>query len=103
LHAESRRRWSQRVFFDWEDGNGLSCLAKRWKDEEPAQFRLAVTMIGLLGSAYLEHLWNLLDPAAQLSEIERTTSTSSGRIESHHGDRMAGHTFFEQGVDSPIA
>lgn len=50
---EARRCWSQRVFFDCEDGNGAVPLADRWGGKVPAFYSGAIWIISQLGNPAL--------------------------------------------------
>ncbi len=96
----SRRRWSQRVYFDWQDGRGVDSLASRWNGGEPRHYRLAVKAINMLGSPWLATLWNLIDPAMSASTIEKAVQ-SSNCTETSAGFAMH-QPFLESRPDIPI-
>ncbi|MEQ1764669.1 MAG: hypothetical protein ABL984_16185 [Pyrinomonadaceae bacterium] len=74
---ESRRKWSQRIYFDWQDGRGLRSLATRWSRHEPVQYRLAIRIMDLLGVSWLENLWCMVDPATDLDALNESLMTTS--------------------------
>jgi len=48
--ADDRRHWSQRVYFDAEDGNGATPLSERWGGKVPRSYKLALWMFRQLAS-----------------------------------------------------
>ncbi|MEQ1764920.1 MAG: hypothetical protein ABL984_17460 [Pyrinomonadaceae bacterium] len=100
---ESRRKWSQRIYFDWQDGRGLRSLATRWSRHEPGQYRLAIQLMNLLGASWLGKIWELVDPVMDVDAIAESLETatrlrSGGTAESNRQTRQP--QFFTPPIDS---
>jgi len=96
---ESRRKWSQRIYFDWQDGRGLRSLSESLNLKEPAPYRLAIHTINLLGTSWLGSIWKLVDPATTPDTIRN--SIDIGREgDFDRGLTTAQATFFEPLADS---
>ena len=84
---ESRRSWSQRVFFDWEDGRGLDSLASRWDGHIPRRYRVTIGIFRALAAPSLEGLWQLADRAPSPEALKDLLSSGGSRPV----DRLAGY------------
>jgi hypothetical protein len=51
--AADRQRWTDRVFYDIRDGNGLQKISTRWNESGPAWLRAAIVFLKFLGNENL--------------------------------------------------
>jgi hypothetical protein len=56
---DSKQRWTDRIYFDIEDGNGSRPLSSHWQRGGPSWLRWAVWTLGIFGSPKLRPAFRL--------------------------------------------
>ena len=76
--TEGRKRWFDRVHFDINDGHGLRPLSVHWNLGGPPWLRMAIWLLGALGSPAARPVFSLI--RSRKDVVPKSSETINFRI-----------------------